>query len=272
MLPNANHNLIEINQSYSDRALVIIHPIGGSIACYYELGRSLEPSIKLYSIASPEFDGNDYNFDAVASLATCYLSYIDDWDDPNITLCGYSFGGVIAHEMAYQLKLKGVDLDSITLIDSYFFQDLNYDCFSLGVDLSKPALILKFITDLLAISDNHNSIFEFISDHLEDELLLAHCYDIFIKSNDKMKNLDYDTFSRLYYIFERNCDLYSKYYPKKSNINITMIRPYQRLHNCINNPDNTWKNQVTDYYQKHYIPGDHHNILHKPEALAQLLR
>lgn len=91
----------------------LIHPVGGSIYHYRHLAQSLGaaegaafPSI--YAIQSPGLDGEDEPLTSVEAMADYYLKLIRQLQPQSpYQLGGWSLGGVVAFEMALQLRAQG---------------------------------------------------------------------------------------------------------------------------------------------------------------------
>jgi thioesterase domain-containing protein/acyl carrier protein len=107
-------------QSGADaRPLFLVHPIGGSVLCYGELARQLgfgQPVYGLSAIGLHEFVVPQ---DDIAEMAATYLNAIlQKFPDGSFRLAGWSMGGVIAYEMAGQLRSQGFTPAPVLLIDS----------------------------------------------------------------------------------------------------------------------------------------------------------
>jgi amino acid adenylation domain-containing protein/FkbM family methyltransferase len=97
-----------------DVPLILVHPVGGSVLCYRELARELGPGRTVYAIPGADPAAS------VAELAERYLARIAPLAPANrYRLAGWSFGGVVAYEMAVRLRARGAHVDSLTLIDAH---------------------------------------------------------------------------------------------------------------------------------------------------------
>ena len=104
--------------SGSSGPLVLVHPVGGGLSCYDQLIRALDPDVAVFGIAAlPVQDQRDVT---LVELAT---HHADDLNQaiPHgmLHLCGWSFGGVLAHEIATQLRRMGRREVEVTLIDAF---------------------------------------------------------------------------------------------------------------------------------------------------------
>jgi acyl transferase domain-containing protein/thioesterase domain-containing protein/D-arabinose 1-dehydrogenase-like Zn-dependent alcohol dehydrogenase/acyl carrier protein len=99
--------------------LVMIHPIGGYVFFYRELAQQLESEQPVYGIQAQGVDGKSTPLDQVEAMATQYIRQLQKYQPTGpYLLGGSSFGGMIAYEMAQQLKQQGEDIGLLVLIDT----------------------------------------------------------------------------------------------------------------------------------------------------------
>ena len=88
--------------------IVLVHPVGGALFCYAELVRALPAGRPVAGLAADELLDADRP-PQLPELARHYLDRLRSAGvDPRV-LAGWSFGGVLAHEMARQLTVDGLD-------------------------------------------------------------------------------------------------------------------------------------------------------------------
>jgi len=100
--------------------LFIVHGLGGAVAELAPLGR-LMPSLRpVYAIQARGVDGDEPPFDSLVDMANYYLDNLKDVQPRGpYLLAGYSFGGVVAFEMAQQLAKAGEKVALLAMLDSY---------------------------------------------------------------------------------------------------------------------------------------------------------
>jgi thioesterase domain-containing protein len=124
--------------------LILVHPGGGLSWCYLPLARIVPEAVPLYGLqAHGLYDDADTAADAntaaaasttdriadhddapplapsVRAMAASYLALLADAGiDGPVSLLGWSFGGVVAHEMAVQLQASGRDVESLVIMDA----------------------------------------------------------------------------------------------------------------------------------------------------------
>ena len=99
--------------------LFCVHPVGGSVFSYVPLSRRLGNYRPFYGIQSPGFNGVELP-ETIEDIASLYLSVIRSMQKQGpYNLSGWSFGGVVAFEMAQQLRQSGDEISELILIESY---------------------------------------------------------------------------------------------------------------------------------------------------------
>jgi len=97
--------------------LVLVHPAGGGVACYRHLVARLRPGPQVLAHRGVATEGAPYR-----SLVELAADYVRDLRDRQARgpyrLCGWSFGGVVAFEMAAQLVTAGEPVAFLSLLDA----------------------------------------------------------------------------------------------------------------------------------------------------------
>ncbi|MFD2169276.1 amino acid adenylation domain-containing protein [Tumebacillus lipolyticus] len=100
--------------------LFLVHPIGGSVFCYAALAKELGEDRPLYALQSSGLEPGEELLTSVESMATHYLTAIASVQQSGpYQLGGWSFGGVVAVEMAKRLQAQGEEVAPLLLLDSY---------------------------------------------------------------------------------------------------------------------------------------------------------
>ena len=109
-------HLKEDSDQKEDGHLILIHAIGGNIMAYHSLLRKWNPALKVSAIRQSDFSVKL----TVDELANYYLTLISEAGikEPYI-LAGWSFGGIVAFEMARQLESMGRKARALIMIDSW---------------------------------------------------------------------------------------------------------------------------------------------------------
>ncbi|MBT8421341.1 MAG: amino acid adenylation domain-containing protein [Gammaproteobacteria bacterium] len=99
--------------------LFCIHPVGGGAFCYRELADCLGKDQPVYGIQAVGFEGDATPLADVEAMAARYVAEITAlWPNGPCRLYGWSFGGVVAFEMARLLRAAGREIDLLVLADT----------------------------------------------------------------------------------------------------------------------------------------------------------
>ena len=110
---------IDQQTSESRPPLFLIHPIGGGISCYAPLLSHLSPEQSLYGIRAMGLEGVASPLEEIKQMAQKYIQAIRQiYPAKSLLLGGWSMGGLVAYEMAYQLAAQGESVQGLILIDS----------------------------------------------------------------------------------------------------------------------------------------------------------
>jgi acyl transferase domain-containing protein/thioesterase domain-containing protein len=98
-----------------------VHPLGGPVLCYAELARGLGADRPFYGLQAFGLDDDQTPDDRVETMAARYLEAVRAVQPSGpYLLGGWSFGGLVAFEMASQLVRSGESVALLALIDGYF--------------------------------------------------------------------------------------------------------------------------------------------------------
>ena len=101
------------------QALFCIHGAGGNVFNFKALSQHLGPEQPVYGLQPQGVDGYLPVLDSIEAMAAQYIAAIRTVDpDGPYQLLGYSAGGVIALEMAQQLKKSGAEITLLGMIDT----------------------------------------------------------------------------------------------------------------------------------------------------------
>lgn len=124
-LPTAFTSLVAIKASGTKRPLFCFHGVGGNVLNYVTLAPFVEEDRPLLAMQSRGFDGVTPLSDSIESMAREYIKEMKlvQSQGPYL-LAGGSFGGMVAFEVARQLKAEGQPIDKLIMFDT-FGPDIN---------------------------------------------------------------------------------------------------------------------------------------------------
>ena len=223
---------MEIQRGNSERPLFFVHPIGGNIFCYVDLARELGSEQSFYGLQSFGLAADDTPINDVSEMAARYLDAVRvvQPEGPYM-LGGWSFGGLVAYEMAQQLQRAGQEVGLLALIDTHPGTVLE-------IELDDEALLRQFKSDMNAMNGSEGAGLE--SDHLD----------------------------RLFHVFRGNAHATVHYEPQPYEGRITYFRASDRLSEYPIDPIDEWRNLAGDGVEVHVAPGNHYTMLKEPAVLV----
>src|SRR5439155_12408102 len=113
-------SLVPIQPNGSRPPFFCVHAIGGNVLEYYDLARHLPSDQPFYSLQSRGLHGKEAPHERIDAMAAHYIKELRELQ-PNgpYFLGGRSLGGIIAYEMACQLRAQGHEVGLLALLDSY---------------------------------------------------------------------------------------------------------------------------------------------------------
>ena len=97
-----------------------VHGLGGAVLRFQELARHMAPDQPFYGIQPQGIDGGMPFLDSVEQMASCYIREMRKLQlEGPYFIGGYSFGGLVAFEMARQLRAGGQEVAFLGLVDTY---------------------------------------------------------------------------------------------------------------------------------------------------------
>jgi aspartate racemase len=97
-----------------------VHGLGGAVLRFQELARHMAPEQPFYGIQAQGINGDMPVLRSVEEMAACYIGEMRKFQPEGpYYIGGYSFGGLVAFEMARQLQGDGHQIGLLALLDTY---------------------------------------------------------------------------------------------------------------------------------------------------------
>jgi thioesterase domain-containing protein/acyl carrier protein len=265
---NAWRSLVPIQTTGKRPPLYCIHPIGGAVTCYRLVAGYIGSDQPVYGLQSRGLDGIQEPVHTVEQMAANYVEEIiaSNPDGPYL-ICGYSFGGVVAHEAAIQLRQMGRQIEFVGLIDTSFPEYSRLELLS-----SKGKSFWSYAAHQLQIFRRLNGADRrtFFARKMRDALRrLRNQTDDYNQMDDLVA---YPT-ELIKTITMANEQALTRYYPKKYPGELVVFRTSERLDLDFDDPMSAWKT-VADKIVVHDLPGNHFTTIKEPnvQSLACELR
>jgi thioesterase domain-containing protein/acyl carrier protein len=117
--PLPSQLLVAIQPKGSKRPFFCVHEFFGDVLCYMNLARCLGPDRPFYALQARGLDGTEEPLADIATMAAHYIEEIRSVQSEGpYALGGLCLGGIVAFEMAQQLRAKGEAVALVALLDS----------------------------------------------------------------------------------------------------------------------------------------------------------
>ncbi len=112
-------SLVPIQPLGAKPPLFCVHGVGGNVLGFSDLGKRMAPDYPLYGLQAQGLDGRGATLDSIEEMATHYIREIRSVVKQGpYRLAGFSFGGLVAYEMAQQLLADGEVVALLILFDT----------------------------------------------------------------------------------------------------------------------------------------------------------
>jgi len=231
--------------------LFMVHPIGGEVYFYRDLAHQLGADQPLFAFQATSLSGQSDPYDDVKTMASDYISELKVIGaKPPYLLGGSSFGGLVAYEMAQQLKALGEEVRLLVMIDTPFPQEM-------PAHLTNSAAILDYLLkDKIPLDIK-------ILNKLEPKAQIDYVLEearLRGKSEVIPPHLGVPLFNTWIAHQKATFD----YYPKPYTDDMVFFRHTERMEHFPAAPHETWLNYVEGKVEIHQVPGDHITMNFQP--------
>jgi amino acid adenylation domain-containing protein len=245
-------SLVLIQAGAEKPPLFCVHPVGGNILEYYTFANYLGQDRPIYGLQSQGLDGKHQPFRSIENMAKHYIQEIQTVQPHGpYFLTGYSFGGLVAFEMAQQLRSRGEEIGLLALLDSSAPSLPNIRpsfTQSLGIHIS----------NLCQLTFKEQS--SYILDRVTYRFSSKNEEDFLAKSLYKLGDLT----PQLLNVLNCNIQAGEDYIAKKYSGKMVLFRcQVQDLEHYLH-PEFGWSDLVDGGVDIHPIPGPHFRMLKEP--------
>jgi thioesterase domain-containing protein/acyl carrier protein len=110
--------LVKLNQIEDKTPIVCVHSGDGVAINYHYLAKELENYMPVYAIELKTKYARELSEFSLENLVKCYLDEIQEVIDRSFVLLGDCLGGLLAFELAYQAKLRGMNVEHLIMLDT----------------------------------------------------------------------------------------------------------------------------------------------------------
>jgi thioesterase domain-containing protein len=240
----------------SPARVILLHPSGGELFCYIPLVRALREDIGVAGFAADPRDTAVSPRDGLTATATRIARALIATGTPeSYCLAGWSYGGVLAFEIARQLERDAGERPPVVLLDSDYDSDV--------VPLDEPTVRRRFVHDVARLAGRDSpSVRAVLGDPaagLADMRETLALLEVELELSD-------DELAGRYAVF-RACALALQSYrppgPYGGPVTLLATSPRAAV-------EEDWRAVCTGPFQGDDLPGDHYTLFTEP-ALSQIV-
>lgn len=259
-IPSLWEALVPVKASGSKPPLYIVHGDGLNVMVFNSIPKYMDAEQPVFGLQPKGLNGIDEPDESMEQIASYYIEGILK-HNPNgpYFLAGYSFGGIVAFEMARQLQQSGREVKMIAMFDTNV-GNINYTGPLLQRILKKISIqfpkMLFIANSFLKYPRNIIEYQWFVVKRKWRTLLSS----LGLSSNDGNDPVP----PHEKRIIEKHLSAYKNYEMKPFDGRIDLFRVQQRVYFLDDPVYLGWKSLARDGVAIHQVPGDHRTFLLPP--------
>ncbi|MBD1937334.1 non-ribosomal peptide synthetase [Microcoleus sp. FACHB-68] len=269
--------LVPIQPKGSNPPFFCVHPIFGVVFPYYELAYCLGENQPFYGLQPLGIDGEQSPLTRIEEMAAYYIKALREVQ-PNgpYFLGGWSFGGLVAFEMAQQLQKAGEEVGLLALLDTAAPVAGNKFSFWNGCKFLFNTVrrsIWPFILDYLYLT----SVSEKQKTHLSKifqrknrgswKLILKRAVMVNLMPQEaKLRRVNELTIRSMFRVFQANSQATLSYTPKTYPNRITLFKSCEQANADSQDPTMGWSELTESGTDIHLVAGNHLEMMKTPNV------
>ncbi|MCU0490000.1 MAG: amino acid adenylation domain-containing protein [Chloroflexaceae bacterium] len=244
-----------------------VHPGAGSVLSYLDLARLLGPEQPFYGLQALGLDGQHAPHTHVEEMAEVYLAAIQHQQPHGpYMLGGWSFGGLVAYEMARRLTAQGEEVALLALFDSWAPEP------EPPPSVSDTTLLAWFARDLSRTFGSDLGITVEMLEQIAPEQQLSYVLGQARAAQLLPPDLGEHEIGQYLAVFVANLRAMQAYRPHRYEGRVTLFRAGDRPLDE-SGPTLGWEGLAAEGVELHVLPGDHYSMVRPPlvQTLAEQL-
>lgn len=236
--------LVPIRAKGTKPPIFLMHPAGGNALCYLQLTQNIPEDQPVYALQSAGIDGVHEPSQVIEEIAAEYVEAIRRFQPEGpYSVGGWSFGGLVAFEVAQQLRAAGQELSTVAIIDS--------------------GLLYSFAVLRTVLPENDLGIFDLMRLPKDEQLVefRARTASARLVPEDASQEL----VERIFAVFIANMRATFNYRPQPYDGKLTLLVAGDSIVKTRHTPQRDWKSLCTDM-EVHSVSGTHLTMVHQPHV------
>ena len=262
-------SLVPIKPGGSKMPLYMVHGAGLNVLLFNTLAMGMSEDQPVYGLQAKGLDGIDEPLKSIEEIAAHYIAAIKEQNPYGpYALAGYSFGGIIAYEMARQMEASGKEVKMLAMFDTYAYRSPYYDA-PLTKYYKRGKFLMRRIAYALKFTNGFKST---ITDKgVSVKRKLTRLYWKFKYGDDQSKVGLFGYSNR---VDEMNEYAERHYQLQPYNIKVDLFRAVKRTFYMDDFENLGWIPYAQKGVKIHDIPGEHNTIFKAPNnrVFAEVLQ
>ena len=262
-------SLVPLKPKGNKVPLFIVHGADHNVLIYRNLADNLDDDQPVYALQAKGLSGEIEPHDSVEEMASHYISEITSINPEGpYALGGFSFGGIIAFEMAKQLKAQGKKVKIVALFDSYVYPSYYYSNPLVKKTVSTSYNIAQLIFMGLNMFSSKKNF------KRRRDLLKLKIYGLYLRikyGREKQNQLQFNYSSK---IDEMHALAFIRYNLIPQDIKVDLFRSTKDIYFAHDYKYLGWKKIAVGGIRKHIISGNHSEMFLSPavEKVGSILQ
>ena len=164
-------SLVPIKPEGGKMPLYLVHGSGLNVLMFNAIARHLDPDQPVFGLQAQGLNGVDRPLDRIEDMAAHYIAAIRGQNPTGpYALAGFSFGGLIAFEMARQLLAAGHEVRLLALFDTYAYQSNHRTPWPRRTAQNAATLLKKILYSCVLLTRNPRRIYTYKREQLLGKL------------------------------------------------------------------------------------------------------
>ncbi|MES2275065.1 MAG: amino acid adenylation domain-containing protein [Bacteroidota bacterium] len=253
-------SLVPIKPKGDKMPIYIVHGAGLNVLLFNALAMNLDDNQPVYGLQAKGLNGIDKPLDDMEEIAANYVAEIvaKNPDGP-YALAGYSLGGIIAYEMARQMKDAGKDVRMVAMFDTFIKQTTKFDS-AIKIAFNKIRFVMmQILYSFVLLAEDPKRAIEYKWLQLKRRIIRLYWRIVHGKEQKQEGFFGYSN-----QIDEENQRAMDNYFVKPVDIAIDLFRAKKRTFYMDDFKTMGWKPFAKRGVNVHDIPGEHNTIFAPP--------
>ena len=262
-------SLVTLNPEGNKAPLFIVHGANHNVLIYKNLANNLSKDQPAYALQAKGLNGESEPHDSIEEMASHYIKEIRaKYPEGPYALAGFSFGGIIAFEMAKQLKSEDVKVKHLALFDSYVYPSYYYTNPLIKRVIAKSYDLAQLIYMGLNWFSSQKNF------KRRNELIKLRLSGLFLRLKYGKKKQYEIQFNRTPEIDKKHALAFIRYNIIPSNIKVDLFRATKNIYFAHDFKYLGWKKIALGGICKHMVKGTHSDMFLSPtvEEFAKTLQ